>query len=425
MLPTKAIHAPVDGSPITRAAFVPDDRPYQMCTRCVMDTTDPEIVFDDAGVCNHCHYFDTAIKAAWPEPEQGTEKLAEMIEKIKAYGKGKRYDSIIGISGGIDSSFCAVKVAEWGLRPLVVHVDAGWNSEQAVMNIEQICSRLGFDLVTHVVDWEDMREMQMAFLRSNLANQDVPQDHAFFAALYGYAEKAGIKYVISGSNYATESILPKAWGYNAMDATHVRAIYRQFGTRKLRSFPIVSFYKLFFKYPHLKKMQVLAPLNYIPYDKEKAIEILERDYGWRYYGGKHYESRWTRFFQAYYLPHKFGYDKRKAHLSSLIVAGSMSRDEAIAALALPLYNPNHLAEDLIFVAKKLGISPNELGDLIGQPPRHYTEFSNHQYKLKATRKAVSLFRSVRRAPIVGVKTMLRIPKKVTRRVLRGLMKGPV
>lgn len=402
---TQAIQAPVDGRPITRAAFVPEGRPYQMCTRCVMDTTDPDIVFDAEGVCNHCHYFDNQIKAVWPEPEEGARKLAEMIEKVKAFGKGKRYDSIIGLSGGIDSSFCAVKVAEWGLRPLVVHVDAGWNSEQAVMNIQQICSRLGFDLVTHVVDWEDMQDMQLAFLRSNLANQDVPQDHAFFAALYGYAEKAGIKYVISGSNYATESILPQAWGYNAMDATHVRAIHQRFGARKLHDFPIVNFYKLFIKYPRVLGMEVLRPLNYIPYNKDEAIKILERDYGWRYYGGKHYESRWTRFFQAYYLPHKFGYDKRKAHLSSMVVSGQMSRDAALAELAKPLYDPTQLAEDKAFVAKKLGISTNELGDLIAQPPRFYTEFPNYEKQLVRFQRVRNAAITLKRGPRATVRKL--------------------
>lgn len=173
------IRAPIDGSPITKAAYVPTDRPYQLCTRSVMDTTDPEISFDENGVCNYCHYFDNYVKASWPSIDEGLVLLEQMIRKVKSFGKGKKYDCIIGLSGGVDSSYLAVKVAEWGLRPLVVHVDAGWNSELAVMNIEQICRRLGFDLVTHVVNWEEMRDMQLAFLRSNLANQDVPQDHAF------------------------------------------------------------------------------------------------------------------------------------------------------------------------------------------------------------------------------------------------------
>ena len=397
--PVAAIRAPIDGSPITRAAYVLEDRPYQICTRCVMVSTDPEIVFDDQGVCSHCHSFDARIRPAWPLLEEGRGMLEEMILTIKEYGKGKPYDCIIGLSGGIDSSYIAVKVAEWGLRPLVVHVDAGWNSELAVMNIEQICRRLGFDLVTHVVDWEEMKDMQLAFLRSNLANQDVPQDHAFFAALYGYAIKSRIKYVISGSNFATESILPASWGYDAMDATHVKTIHSRFGSRARGDFPVVSFFNLFVKYPMILKMKVLKPLNYFHYSKEEAIRILEKDYGWRYYGGKHYESRWTRFFQAYYLPYKFGYDKRKAHLASLVVSGQMSRGDALVALKTPLYDEKLLAEDKIFIAKKLGLSLAEFEDLINQPVHHYSEFPNHQRKLKFAMMVYNLAKKVLDVPL--------------------------
>ena len=404
--PVDAIRAPVDGRPIQQAAFVPRGRPYQVCTRCVMDTTDPEIEFDEQGVCNHCHRFDTVIKPAWPSFGDGDPaKLEEMIRTVKAYGKGKRYDCIIGLSGGIDSSYIAVKVAEWGLRPLVVHVDAGWNSELAVMNIEQICRRLGFDLVTHVVDWEEMRDMQLAFLRSNLANQDVPQDHAFFAALYGYAEKAGIKYVINGSNFATESILPATWGYDAMDATHVKSIHARFGSRPRGDFPVVSFFDLYAKYPYILKMEVLRPLNLLPYNKEEAIRILEKDYGWRYYGGKHYESRWTRFFQAYYLPYKFGYDKRKAHLSSLVVSGQMSRADALEALKAPLYDPKLLAEDKLFIAKKLGLSLAEFETLVDQPAHHFSEFPNSQRK---RRLALLAYRSIKKGLLWPMQALARI-----------------
>jgi N-acetyl sugar amidotransferase len=354
-----------------------------------MDTTDPEIAFDSDGVCSHCKFFDERVAQYWFPDERGEARLQRMIEEVKEYGKGKPYDSIIGLSGGVDSSYLAVKVGEWGLRPLAVHVDAGWNSELAVKNIEQIIGKVGLDLITHVVDWEDMRELQLAFLRSNLANQDVPQDHAFFAALYQYATKNGIKYVISGSNYATESILPQAWGYDAMDATHVRAVHKRFGTRKLRSFPIVGFLDYHIYYPRIKKMTVLAPLNYMRYRKEEAIEYLEKNYGWRYYGGKHYESRWTRFFQAYYLPTKFGYDKRKAHLASLVVAGEITREEALKQLEKPLYTENELAEDKAFVAKKLGLSVAELDDLIAQPTRDYTEFPHQKAKVELLLKVRS------------------------------------
>jgi hypothetical protein len=262
-----------------------------------------------------------------------------------------------------------------------------------------------------------MQDMQLAFLRSNLANQDVPQDHAFFAALYGYAIKAGIKYVISGSNFATESILPQSWGYDAMDATHVKAIHQQFGKRKRGKFPIVSFFDLYFRYPFILKMEVLRPLNYIAYNKEEAIKILERDYGWRYYGGKHYESRWTRFFQAYYLPHKFGYDKRKAHLASLVVSGQMTRNQALAELQKPLYDPKLLEEDKAFIAKKLGISVEEFDRLLQEPPRHYSEFPNHQRKFKLAFGTYRLLRGWAAIPLRIVATI----KGYTRRALRMLI----
>jgi len=390
-----AILAPLDGSPIKKAAFVSDTKPYQVCARCVMDTTDPHITFDEKGECSHCQYFDNNVTPNWFPNEEGQQKLEDMISRVKAYGVGKEYDSIIGLSGGIDSSYIAVKVAEWGLRPLVVHVDAGWNSELAVENIKQIVSRLGFDLVTHVVNWQEMRDLQRAFLRSNLANQDVPQDHAFFAALYSYAVKAKIKYVISGSNYATESVLPQSWGYNAMDVTHLTEIHKSFGERKLKTFPRVSAFDFYINYPRIKKMEVLAPLNFISYNKEDAIRILEQDYGWRYYGGKHYESRWTRFFQGFYLPHKFGYDKRKAHLSSLVVAKQISREEAVVELSKPLYSDSDAMSDKEFVAKKLGFTANELDELIAAPPRHYSEFPHNEDGFEKAMDIVRKYKLIR------------------------------
>jgi hypothetical protein len=237
--------------------------------------------------------------------------------------------------------------------------------------------------VTHVVDWDDMRELQLSFLRSNVANQDTPQDHAFFAGLYNYAVKEGIKYVINGSNYATESVLPSSWGYDSMDADQLRDIHKKFGTQPLKSYPIISFLKYNLYYPRVKGMTILKPLNFMKYSKEEAIAHLEKNYGWRYYGGKHYESRWTRFFQAHYLPRKFGYDKRKAHIASLVVTGEMSREQALDEVAKPLYSDNELAEDMAFVAKKLGISVEELQAFIDAPPRHWSEFENHMGKMRA------------------------------------------
>ena len=249
--------------------------------------------------------------------------------------------------------------------------------------------------MTHVVDWEEMRDLQLAFLRSHVANQDSPQDQAFFAALYNFAVKNGIKYVISGSNYATESVLPVSWGYDPMDIRQVDDIHSRFGEAKLNTFPLVNFYQFHFYYNNIKDMTVLRPLNLIHYNKTEAIDYLEKNYGWRYYGGKHYESRWTRFFQAYYLPVKFGYDKRKAHLASLVVAGEITRSEALTELEKPLYTENEIAEDKSFVAKKLGITVEELDELVHAPPKHYLDYKHNQDKARLYYKGEALFRGAR------------------------------
>ena len=374
-------------------AWMPDGkmREYRMCTRCVMDTTDPDIIFDADGVCSNCHGFEKNLKPYWKPDAEGAAELEALLERIRRDGEGKPYDCIIGLSGGVDSSFLATKLKEWRLRPLVVHVDAGWNSELAVNNIEQILSKVGLHLDTVVIDWNEMRDLQRAFLKSHVANQDIPQDHAFSAALVHKALEHGITYVISGTNFATEGVLPQGWGYDAMDAAHIRDIHRQFGEVKLKRFPILGFRDYY--ETMLQKLQFVAPLNFMPYDKASAIAHLEQNYGWRYYGGKHYESIWTRWYQAHYLPEKFGYDKRKAHLSSLIVAGSLTRDEALKELEKPLYTDNELAEDTAFVAKKLGFLVEELKSLIHAPPRHYLDFATHageleRYQAQLARNAV-------------------------------------
>lgn len=354
---------------------------YKQCTRCVMDTTDPEITFDENGVCNHCANFEKIIKPNWHQDVIGEQKLSEILQKIKVDCKNDEYDCVIGLSGGIDSSFLIYKAKEWGLRVLAVHVDAGWNSELAVKNIENVCKYAGYDLHTVVINWDEMRELQIAFLKSGTANQDIPQDHAFFAGLYNYANKFNIKYVLTGSNYATESILPEAWGYDAMDSKFLLDINDKYGKIKLKKFPIVGFWKLHIYYPYIKHMKVIRPLNYIYYNKDEAIKILKEKCGWRYYGGKHHESRFTKFFQAYYLPWKFGYDKRKAHLSSLIVSGFMTREEAVEELKKPLYDPQELLEDKMFIAKKLRVSDEEFEKILNMPKHDFSEF-NSNYKLK-------------------------------------------
>jgi aminotransferase len=350
---------------------------YLVCCRCVMDTSDPVISFDAAGVCNHCRDFDAVTRKHWFPNEEGARRLAAIVETIRRDGIGHEYDCIIGLSGGVDSSYLALKVAQWGLRPLVVHVDAGWNSELAVANIEKIVKHCDFDLHTHVVDWEEMRDLHLAYLRSGLSNQDVPQDHVFFASLYHFATKNGIRYILSGGNIATESIFPMAWhGGSAMDSINLKAVHRRYGERSLRTYNTISFFEYYVWYPFVKKMRTVRPLNYMPYDKRQAIAELTAAIGWRSYGRKHGESLFTKVFQNDYLPRKFGYDKRRPHLSSLIVSGQMTREEAMTKLEEPLYDKDELEVELNYFCKKLRITRAQYEEFIAAPKREYASFPN-------------------------------------------------
>ncbi|MBI1394008.1 MAG: N-acetyl sugar amidotransferase [Alphaproteobacteria bacterium] len=390
-------------------------REYRVCIKCVMDTTDPDITFDADGVCSNCHKFDRELRPYWKPDEAGAAELDALLEQIRSEGAGKRYDCIIGLSGGVDSSYLATRLIEWRLRPLVVHVDAGWNSELAVKNIEIMLSKLGLDLDTVVIDWNEMRDLQRAFLCSNVANQDIPQDHAFTAALVGKALEHGLTYVISGTNFATEGVLPQAWGYDAMDARHIRDIHRRFGEGRLKRFPLLDFHDYYVTM--LQQLKFIAPLNLMPYDKASAIAHLEQNFGWRYYGGKHYESIWTRWYQAHYLPVKFGYDKRKAHLSSLIVAGSMTREAALAELEKPLYSDNELAHDTAFVAKKLGLTLQELESFIEAPPRDYRHFDTHDDDIKRYHEAEArrASREARQRQVIARFTQ-NLPQRIARKL---------
>lgn len=349
---------------------------YQCCTQCVMDTSDPEITFDANGVCNHCIEFDTVTRLNWFPNEEGATRWAAIVEQIKAAGRGHEYDCILGLSGGVDSSYLAIKIHEWGLRPLVIHVDAGWNSELAVANIEALVKHCNYDLHTHVVDWEDMRDLHLAYLRAGISNQDVPQDHIFFASLYHFATKNGIRYILSGGNLATEGVFPSAWHGSAMDAINLKAIQREYGERKLHGYKTISFFQYYIWYPFVKKMRTVRPLNYMPYDKTKALEELQRTVGYKPYARKHGESQFTKVFQNYYLPEKFGYDKRLPHLSSLIVSGQMTRDEAVAKLAESLYGADELEIDIAYFCKKLRITRSQFDDLLKAPVHRHNEFPN-------------------------------------------------
>lgn len=354
----------------------------KICVRCVMDTSDPEIIFDNEGVCNHCNNFLERSKKEWFPDESGYKKLITLCEKIKREGQKKEYDCILGLSGGVDSSYLAIKIHELGLRPLVVHIDAGWNSELAVANIERVVNYCGYDLYTHVVDWEEIRDLQLAYLRSGVANQDVPQDHIFFATLYHLSIKKNIRYILSGGNIATEAIFPEAWHASAMDSINLKAIHKRFGSGKLKNYKTISFFNCYILYPFFYKMRTIRPLNFMPYVKHEALVELEKKIGYKAYPRKHGESLFTKFFQNYYLPSKFGYDKRLPHFSSLIVSGQMSRDDALSKLQEPLYDFQELESDLTYFCKKMQITRDYFNELMDAPPHHYSDFANWDWRYK-------------------------------------------
>jgi aminotransferase len=353
---------------------------YQICVRCVMDTTDEKIVFDENGICNHCKLIMDRRDSYWLPDERGRKKLDLLIAQIKEKGRGRAYDCVMGVSGGVDSSFLLMKAQEeWGLRILAIHVDAGWNSELAVRNIELLVTKLGIDLHTFVIDWEEIKDLQLAFLRAGVPNQDIPQDHAFFAALYRETARQRIPYVLTGGNYATESILPASWGYSASDLTHIRAIHKKFGRRPLKKYPQLGFVYFNFYLPKVLRIKIVSPLDLMPYSKKAAIQELEAKFGWRYYGGKHYESRFTKFFQGYFLPTRFVYDKRRAHLASLVASGELTRQEALAQLQLPPYHEEDLAKDRDFIIKKLGLTEKEFDAFLVAPRHLHQDYPTNEW----------------------------------------------
>jgi N-acetyl sugar amidotransferase len=341
-----------------------------------MDTTDSEISFNSSGVCNHCIQFEERTRFEWFPNEDGSRRWNDLVSQMKANGQGKDYDCILGLSGGVDSSYLALKVHESGLRPLVMHVDAGWNTELAVANIEAIVKYCGFDLHTHVVDWEDMRDLHLSYLRAAVSNQDVPQDHIFFASLYHFATSNGIRHILSGGNLATESIFPSSWHGSAMDAINLKAIHNQYGERKLNHYKTISFFDCYVWYPLIKKMRTIRPLNFMPYNKAEALSELQTKVGYKPYPRKHGESLFTKLFQNYYLPQKFGMDKRLPHFSSLIVSGQLTRAEALAKLAEPLYDQAELEIDITYFCKKLRITRHQFDELMSAPTHHYSDFPN-------------------------------------------------
>jgi N-acetyl sugar amidotransferase len=344
-----------------------------------MDTSDPSIVFDENGISDYYHNFHQNILPNWHTDERGEQELRKIAEKIKKEGVGKDFDCIIGMSGGLDSSY-AVYIAKekMGLRPLIFHVDAGWNTQQAVSNIEKVVDGLGLDLYTEVINWEEMKDLQVAFLKSQIADQDLPQDYAFFSALYQFAKKYKIKYVLTGSNFSTECCRePEEWGgYAGIDKTLVNDIHKKFGKIPLKSFPIVDVlvYKLYYKY--ILGMEVFKPLNLVPYLKEDVEELLHERFGWEKFIHKHHESRFTRFYEDYWLPKKFGYEKRRAHFSSLILTNQMTREEALERISKPELTEQFLMQEFEYVANKLDLSVAELTAIFEGENKTYQDYKN-------------------------------------------------
>jgi len=376
------------------------EKKYQVCANCVMDTTDSKITFDDRGFCDHCNNFYKKILPNWNTDSLGKKELEEIVKKIKREGEGKDFDCIIGMSGGIDSSFLVYHAKELGLRPLVFHVDAGWNSQQAVNNIEVLVDKLGLDLYTDVIDWEEMKDLQLAFFKAGVPHIDTPQDHAFFATMYKFAEQHKVRYILTGANYSTECIRnPVEWMYYQSDLVQLKDIHKKFGKRPLKKFPMTSIlrHKVYLRY--IKGIQVVTPLNYIPYNKQEAMKLLAEKFGWQPYPQKHFESRFTKFYEGYWLPKKFGYDTRKVQFSSLILTKQMTRGEALEKLSNPAWDESTIKQDFEYIATKLDISVDELKSYFDAPNKSYKDYKTQEnvYRLGANvLRALGLVRGGKR-----------------------------
>lgn len=351
---------------------------YQICTNCVMDTSDPLIEFDEAGRCNHCRAYGETVRELPRFKPNAKQALEGLVRQIRARSKGGRYDCVIGVSGGVDSTYLAYYVKRvLGLNPLAVHVDNGWDSELAVMNIQRTLSVLGIDLYTEVLNWREFSALQLAFLKASTPDSEIPTDHAIFAALYDVALAKQVPTIVVGVNLATEMIHPRMWSYGHQDWIYIRALNRRFGTKPLKSFPHTSMWKYYYLFK-VRELKVLRLYDFVPFDRAEVEKLIVGELGWRPYGAKHFESLYTKFFQGYLLPRKFGFDKRRAHLSSLICAGQLTRDRALQMLQAPSLDPAEEGPMLEYVAKKLRISRAELEAICRQEPKTYKDYPNSE-----------------------------------------------
>jgi N-acetyl sugar amidotransferase len=358
-------------------------REYQVCSNCVMDTSDSKIQFDSRGYCDHCNNFYNNILPNWHPDEASAKGLEKIVEQIKREGKNKKYDCIIGLSGGVDSSYITYLAKEkLGLRPLIFCVDTGWNLNVANENIERIIKNLDLDMYTEVVNWGEMKDLQLAYFKSQVPYQDTPQDHAIFAALYNYAAKNGFKYVLTGGNYSTECVRePNEW-VHVNDITQIKDIHRKFGKHPLTDFPLCGMFKYRLHYRYIKGMKIIQPLNLIPYVKDEAIKELHDRFGWVRYKNKHFENIFTRFYEGYWLPNKFGFDKRRAHFSSLILTGQLKREDALEILKQPPYPVEEAMQDMEFISNKLGITKAEFKELMKGENKTYRAYNHRLFQLE-------------------------------------------
>ena len=355
---------------------------YRICSKTVMDTSDPEISFDDHGISNHYYNFVQNILPNWHPNEHGKYILDSTIQSIKNSSSKHSYNCILGLSGGLDSSYLLHKVVtEFGLKPLVFHVDAGWNTDTSVHNINCLIDSLGLDLFTEVINWDEMRRFQLAMFRSGLPHLDIPQDMAFISVLYKFASKYNIKYILNGGNIATESILmPLSILYWGTDMRHVNHILNNFLDGELPTFPFSSVFYHKFYLRFIKQIKVVKPLNLLPFNKVDAINELSTLYGWRPYPQKHFESSFTRFLEGHWLPSRFNYDMRRNQFSSLILSGQLSRSSALSALEKPSLSPKSISSEYEYIASKLSISTDELIHFHKLPLKYYWDYKN-SYRL--------------------------------------------
>lgn len=357
---------------------------YRICTQCVMDSSDPEITFDEKGVCNHCHTYDERIAKEVFAPDEGKKRLEETISLIKREGKDKPYDCILGLSGGVDSTYVAYLCKRvYGLRPLAVHLDNGWNSEIATRNIENIVNILDIDLYTEVLNWDEFKRLQLSFLKASTPDSEIPTDHAIVSTLYNQAKKNGIRWIMDGSNIATEIMVPATWSHGHSDWKYICSLNKIFDpANKLKTYPHYSYFQYLIEYPRIRKLVRFPILNYLDFNKLAAMEVLKKELNWEPYGGKHYESIYTRFYQGYILPKKFGFDKRRSHLSCLIKNGRITRDDALRELQSPAISEEMFTQDKAFTIKKLGINEEEFALIMATKRKTFWDYPSYEKTIR-------------------------------------------